>query len=35
MFSILAVFSALYVWNPHDLFMLFCLPKADAGFMLL
>jgi hypothetical protein len=21
-------------WNPHGLFMLFCLPKADGGFII-
>ncbi len=27
------IFSISLVWNPHGLFILFCLPKADEGFM--
>jgi hypothetical protein len=27
------VFSIPLGWNPHALFILFCLPKADGGFM--
>ena len=30
--SMVFVFSISLTWNPHGLFMLFCLPKADGGF---
>ncbi len=33
MFCIQSILRALNAWNPHALFMLFCLSKADEGFI--